>query len=129
VEPAQAAEEHEVRMLNRGEAGIMVFEPAYLKIAPGDTVHFRAADRGHNAAAIDGMVPPGGESWSGQLNQDVSVTFTAEGVRSDRAADRRAQSRSVDHCGRCQLGPNCVCKDGPVFPWSKVGRLILMGEG
>jgi plastocyanin len=98
--PAQAAEEHEFRMLNRGEAGIMVFEPAYLEIAPGDTVHFRAADRGHNAAAIDAMVPPGGESWAGQLNQDVSITSTAEGVRSDRAADRRAQSRSVDLLGR-----------------------------
>jgi pseudoazurin len=88
--PAQAAEEHEVRMLNRGEAGIMVFEPAYLEIAPGDTVHFRSADRGHNAAAIDGMVPPGGESWAGQLNQDVSVTFEAEGVHGVRCVPHYA---------------------------------------
>jgi pseudoazurin len=77
-------------MLNRGEAGIMVFEPAPLESAPGDTVHFRAADRGHNAAAIDGMVPPGGESWAGQLNQDVSVTFTAEGVHGVRCVPHYA---------------------------------------
>ena len=22
---------------------------------------------------------------------------------------------AIGHCGRCQLGPNYVCKDGPVF--------------
>jgi plastocyanin len=55
-----SAAEHEIRMLNKGEAGIMVFEPAFLEVAPGDTVHFRAVDKGHNAASVDGMVPEGG---------------------------------------------------------------------
>src|SRR5919106_6893707 len=77
--PASAAE-HEVKMLNKGEAGIMVFEPAFLEIAPGDTVHFRAVDKGHNAASIDGMVPDGGATWKGGLNKDVTVTLDAEGV-------------------------------------------------
>ena len=77
--PAGAAE-YEIRMLNRGEAGIMVFEPAFLEIAPGDTVHFRAVDKGHNAASIDGMVPDGGATWKGGLNKDVTVTLDAEGV-------------------------------------------------
>lgn len=75
-----AAAEHEVRMLNRGEEGIMVFEPAFLEIAPGDTVHFRSADKGHNAASIDGMVPEGGPTWNGGLNKDVTVTFELPGV-------------------------------------------------
>src|SRR5690606_40519783 len=35
--PAFAAE-YEVHMLNKGEAGAMVFEPAFLHVAPGDTV-------------------------------------------------------------------------------------------
>ena len=60
-----AAAEHEVKMLNRGEAGVMVFEPAFLEIVSGDTVHFRAVDKGHNAASIDVMVPEGGPSWKG----------------------------------------------------------------
>ena len=77
--PASAAE-HEVRMLNKGEAGIMVFEPAFLEVAPGDTVHFRAVDKGHNAASIDGMVPDGGATWKGGLSKDVEVTFDVEGV-------------------------------------------------
>lgn len=77
--PAAAAE-HEIRMLNRGEAGIMVFEPAFLEVAPGDTVHFRAVDKGHNAASIDGMLPDGSATWKGGLNKDVSVTLEVEGV-------------------------------------------------
>ena len=77
--PASAAD-HEVKMLNKGEAGIMVFEPAFLEVAPGDTVHFRAVDKGHNAASIDGMVPEGGATWKGGLNKDVTVTLDVEGV-------------------------------------------------
>jgi pseudoazurin len=77
--PAQTAE-HEIKMLNRGEAGIMVFEPAFLEVAPADTVHFRAVDKGHNAASIDGMTPEGGATWKGGLNKDVTVTLDAEGV-------------------------------------------------
>ena len=79
TQPASAAE-HEIRMLNREEAGIMVFEPAFLEVAPGDTVHFRAVDKGHNAASIDGMVPEGGIAWKGGLSKDVTVTLDALGV-------------------------------------------------
>ena len=68
-----AAAEHEVRMLNKGEAGIMVFEPPLLEVAPGDTVHFRAVDKGHNAASIDAMVPAGGPTWKGGLSKDGTV--------------------------------------------------------
>jgi len=77
--PASAAD-HEVKMLNKGEAGIMVFEPAFLAVAPGDTVHFRAVDKGHNAASIDGMVPEGAATWKGGLNKDVTVTLDVEGI-------------------------------------------------
>ena len=44
-----AAAEIEVKMLNKGsDGGAMVFEPALVKIAPGDTVKFIATDKGHN---------------------------------------------------------------------------------
>ena len=79
TDPASAAE-HEIKMLNKGEAGIMVFEPAFLEIAPGDTVHFRTVDKGHNAASIDGMMPDGAAPWKGGLSKDVDVTFEIEGV-------------------------------------------------
>lgn len=77
--PGSAAE-HDIAMLNKGETGIMVFEPAFLEVARGDTVHFRAVDKGHNAASIDGMVPEGGVTWKGGLNKDVTVTLEVEGV-------------------------------------------------
>jgi anaerobic sulfite reductase subunit B len=31
---------------------------------------------------------------------------------------------AIGHCGRCQLGPVFVCKDGPVVPWSRVDPLV-----
>ena len=34
--------EHTVKMLNQGEGGNMIFEPAVLKVSLGDTVHFKA---------------------------------------------------------------------------------------
>jgi plastocyanin len=46
--PAMAAN-FEVRMLNKGEAGAMVFEPALTKVAVGDTVTFVPTDKGHDA--------------------------------------------------------------------------------
>ncbi|MBK6406307.1 MAG: FAD/NAD(P)-binding protein [Holophagales bacterium] len=34
----------------------------------------------------------------------------------------------VGFCGHCQHGPNFVCKDGPVFPFSKVRDLLTQRE-
>ena len=71
---------HEVKMLNSGANGIMVFEPAVIKISKGDTVNFVATDMSHNSASLDGMIPAGADSWNGALSQDISITFTEEGV-------------------------------------------------
>ena len=72
--------EHTVKMLNSGEGGQMIFEPAVIKVSVGDTIHFKASDMSHNSASIDGMLPDGAESWSGQMNMDISVTLDTEGV-------------------------------------------------
>ena len=72
--------EHEVKMLNSGADGIMVFEPAVIKISKGDTVNFVATDMSHNSASLEGMIPAGADSWNGALSQDISITFTEEGV-------------------------------------------------
>lgn len=77
--PAAAAE-FEVKMLNRGEAGLMVFEPALVQIQPGDTVHFLATDPGHNAETMNNMIPEGAEPFRGAMGKDVSVTFEVEGA-------------------------------------------------
>jgi pseudoazurin len=76
---AQAAEV-EVKMLNKGTEGVMVFEPTLVKIAPGDTVKFVAADKGHNAEIIDTMVPEGGAKFVGKINEEFAVTFDKPGL-------------------------------------------------
>jgi pseudoazurin len=77
---AAAAEDFEVKMLNRGDAGTMVFEPAFLRIAAGDTVTFIAEDRGHNAESIPEMLPEGAEEFSGKINEEITVTYDVEGL-------------------------------------------------
>ena len=67
--------DYEVKMLNSGADGIMVFEPAVIKISKGDTVNFRAVDMSHNSASLDGMIPAGAESWNGALSEDISLSL------------------------------------------------------
>ncbi|MBB4124619.1 pseudoazurin [Martelella radicis] len=74
------AEDHIVNMLNRGDDGIMVFEPGLLVIQPGDTVRFVAADRGHNAETIDGMIPEGARGFEARLNEEVLFSPGIDGV-------------------------------------------------
>jgi pseudoazurin len=75
-----SAAEFEVKMLNKGVKGAMVFEPDFLRMAPGDTVHFVAVDKGHDAVTITGMIPDGAEPFEGKLSEDVTVTLTVPGV-------------------------------------------------
>jgi pseudoazurin len=78
---AASAAEYEVKMLNKGADGqMMVFEPAFLQIAPGDVVNFVPTQPSHNAESILTMLPEGAQAFRGGMNQTVSVTFTKEGV-------------------------------------------------
>jgi pseudoazurin len=75
-----SAAEYQVRMLNQGASGMMQFDPQLLKISPGDTVHFVAMDKGHNAQSIDGMIPAGAKPFAGAMSEDPTVTLTVPGV-------------------------------------------------
>ena len=77
--PAAAAD-FEVHMLNKGEAGAMVFEPAFVKVAPGDTVTFIPTDKGHDVETIKGMIPEGAEAFKSKMNETYKVTFDKEGA-------------------------------------------------
>ena len=75
------AAEVEVKLLNKGSDGaVMVFEPALVKVAPGDTVKFVSTDKGHNAESIKGMLPDGAAAFTGKTNEDIAVKFDQEGV-------------------------------------------------
>ena len=78
---AALAESHQVQMLDRGETGSMVFEPAFLHVQPGDTVVFVPTDPGHNVASLEGMIPEGvNPIESAIMGEPMPVTFTEEGV-------------------------------------------------
>jgi NAD(P)H-flavin reductase len=38
-------------------------------------------------------------------------------------SEERNMHCAVAHCGRCQLGPKLVCRDGPVFAWPELRAL------
>ncbi|AKC09027.1 pseudoazurin [Agrobacterium tumefaciens] len=73
------AETFEVKMLNRGEKGSMVFEPDFLEIAPGDRVRFVPSHKSHNAATIDSMVPEGIEGFKSRINDEFETGFEKPG--------------------------------------------------
>ena len=72
--------EHEIKMLNMGTDGAMVFEPPVIKVSVGDTIHFKATDAAHNSVSVEGMIPAGAASWASQLSQDFSITLDTEGI-------------------------------------------------
>lgn len=77
---AAFAATHEVKMLNKGEAGAMVFEPAFVLAEVGDTVVFVPTDKSHNAETIKGMLPEGVEMVIGKINKEVTITLEQEGL-------------------------------------------------
>ena len=77
--PAAAAD-FEVHMLNKGAEGTMVFEPAFVKVAPGDTITFIPTDKGHNVETIKDMIPEGAEAFKSKMNETYKVTFDKPGA-------------------------------------------------
>lgn len=70
----------DVRLLNKGDMGAMVFEPALIEIGVGDTVTFQPTDKGHNVDTIAGMIPAGATPFKGDTSQALTETFTVPGV-------------------------------------------------
>jgi len=79
ISPVFAAD-HEVQMVNKDAEGrTMQFEPAFLRVEPGDTVTFINKDKGHNSESLKGAIPEGAEAWKGKINQEITITLTEEG--------------------------------------------------
>ncbi|WP_119259215.1 pseudoazurin [Shinella zoogloeoides] len=76
---AQAAE-HVVKMMNKGDSGNMVFEPAAIAAAPGDTIHFIPTDKSHNVESIKGMLPDGVEPFKSKVNEEYVLTVSSPGI-------------------------------------------------
>jgi pseudoazurin len=79
--PALAgAAEHEVKMLNKGAKGAMVFEPDLIQAAPGDTIKFVPSDKSHNVEAVKGMLPEGVGAFKSKMNEEYVLTVDKDGV-------------------------------------------------
>lgn len=76
--PAAAAD-ITVKMLTQGKAGMMVFEPAFVKAKVGDTIHFLASPS-HNAELMKEITPTGVAPQSGGMNKEFALTVTAPGL-------------------------------------------------
>tara|TARA_R110002049_G_scaffold29972_2_gene101930 strand:+ start:23122 stop:23550 length:429 start_codon:yes stop_codon:yes gene_type:complete len=74
------AETFEVKMLNKGDAGAMVFEPAFIKAQVGDVIRFLPTDKGHNVESIKGMLPDDVEEFKTKFNVEYDLTVEQEGV-------------------------------------------------
>ncbi len=74
---------HEIQMLSKDpddKKRRNLFKPDLICIKPGDTVLFKAVDKGHNSVANIDMLPEGAEAWKGKISKDIEVTLTVEGT-------------------------------------------------
>jgi pseudoazurin len=74
------AAEIAIKTLNSGPGGMMVFDPSYVKIRPGDTIRFVPTDKGHNAELIKGMAPDGAAPFKTVVGKEETVTFDKPGL-------------------------------------------------
>ncbi len=80
-----------------------VFLPRIKVIEAGESILFKATNRGHNSASMKGMIPPDATPWRGELSQDVEVAFDIPGF----------------------YGYICV----PHSPLGMVGLVVVKGDG
>ncbi|MFO0804307.1 MAG: FAD/NAD(P)-binding protein [Gemmataceae bacterium] len=58
----------------------------------------------------------------------VAAAAMERGLPEDRVhvSLERNMNCAVGLCGHCQFGPEFICKDGPVFPFGRVRRLLFV---
>ena len=74
------ATEVSIKTLNSGPGGMMVFDPSFVKLQPGDTIRFVPTDKGHNAELIKGMAPEGAPTFKTVVGKEETVTFDKPGL-------------------------------------------------
>ncbi len=69
-----------LEMLNKLDKETMVFSEKVVKINVGDTVFWKATDKGHNVEFIKGGTPEGVEKFKSKYNVDTEYKFTIPGI-------------------------------------------------
>lgn len=76
---AAYAAQHHIKMLDIGaDNQTMVFEPAVLHIAAGDSITFLPSNKGHHVESKS--IPEGAEHFKSELDQEFTITLHQEGI-------------------------------------------------
>ena len=69
-----------IEMLNKSGNEIMVYSKKIARVDIGDTVFWKATDKGHNVEFIKGGVPEGVDKFKSKFNVDTEYKFTVPGI-------------------------------------------------
>tara|TARA_B100001996_G_C18581209_1_gene562318 strand:- start:173 stop:607 length:435 start_codon:yes stop_codon:yes gene_type:complete len=69
-----------IEMLNKLDNESMVYSKKIVKINVGDTVLWKATDKGHNVEFIKNGVPEGVDKFKSKFNKDAEYKFTIPGI-------------------------------------------------
>jgi pseudoazurin len=74
------AADETIEMLNKSSNEMMVYSKKVARVNVGDTVFWKATDKGHNVEFIRGGVPEGVEKFKSKFNKDTEYKFTVPGI-------------------------------------------------
>ncbi len=74
------AADETIEMLNKSGNEIMVYSKKIARVDIGDTVFWKATDKGHNVEFIKGGVPEGVNKFKSKFNVDTEYKFTVPGI-------------------------------------------------
>ena len=74
------AADETIEMLNKSGNEIMVYSKKIVRVNVGDTVFWKATDKGHNVEFIKGGVPEGVDKFKSKFNKDTEYKFTIPGI-------------------------------------------------
>ena len=74
------AADETIEMLNKLGKESMVFSKKIVRVDIGDTVYWKATDKGHNVEFIKGGVPEGVDKFKTKFNKDAQYTFNVPGI-------------------------------------------------
>ena len=69
-----------VEMLNKMGKEMMVYSKKIVRVNVGETVLWKATDKGHNVEFIKGGVPEGVDKFKSKFNKDTEYKFTIPGI-------------------------------------------------
>ena len=74
------AADETVEMLNKSGKESMVYSKKIVRINVGETVLWKATDKGHNVEFIKGGVPDGVKKFKSKFNKDIEYKFSIPGI-------------------------------------------------